>query len=62
MREKNGYAQKTLLEGLKNPKALLPPEKALQLLSYDVHAEAYSAERDILKKPPNDDLVCRQGR
>ena len=43
MREKDGYAQKKLLEGLKNPaKALLPPEKALQLLSYDVHAEAYS--------------------
>src|SRR5258708_28940557 len=33
MREKDGYAQKKLLEGLKNPgKALLPPEKALQLL------------------------------
>ena len=38
-REKDGFAQKKLLEGLKNPdKALVPPEKALQLLSYDVHA------------------------
>jgi hypothetical protein len=56
MREKDGYAQKKLLEGLKNPaKALLPPEKALQLLSYDIHAESYSAARDILKKPPNDE-------
>ena len=56
MREKDGYAQKKLLEGLKNPKkALLPPEKALQLLSYDVHAETYSAARTILKKPPNDE-------
>jgi hypothetical protein len=56
MREKDGYAQKRLLEGLKNPaKALLSPEKALQLLSYDIHAEAYSAARDILKKPPNDE-------
>jgi hypothetical protein len=56
MREKDGYAQKKLLEGLKNPdKALLPPEKALQLLSYDVHAEAYAAARAILKKPPNDE-------
>jgi selenocysteine-specific translation elongation factor len=27
----------------------------LQLLSYDIHAEAYSAARDILKKPPNDE-------
>ena len=56
MREKDGFAQKKLLEGLKNPaKALLPPEKALQLLSYDIHAEAYSAAREILKKPPNDE-------
>jgi hypothetical protein len=56
MREKDGYAQKKLLDGLKDPKkALLPPEKALQLLSYDVHAGAYSAARAILKKPPNDE-------
>ena len=56
MREKDGYAQRKLLDGLKNPaKALLPPEKALQLLSYDVHADAYSVARDILKKPPNDE-------
>jgi hypothetical protein len=56
MRESDGYAEKKLLEGLKDPKkALLPPEKALQLLSYDVHAGAYSAARAILKKPPNDE-------
>lgn len=56
MREKDGYAQKKLLEGLKNPgNALIPPEKALQLLSYDIHAETYSAARAILKKPPNDE-------
>ena len=55
-REKDGFAQKKLLEGLQNPeKALVPPEKALQLLSYDVHAEAYSVARDIVRKPPNDD-------
>lgn len=55
-REKDGFAQKKLLEGLKNPeKALVPPEKALQLLSYDVHAEAYSAARDIVEKPPSID-------
>ena len=54
-REKDGYAQKKLLEGLHDPaKALLPPEKALQLLSYDVHAEAYAAARAIVKKPPNE--------
>ena len=55
MREQDGFAQKTLLAGLKNPKkALVPPEKALQLLGNDIHAEAYSAARAILKKPPND--------
>jgi HEAT repeat protein len=53
-REKDGFAQKKLLEGLQNPeKALVPPEKALQLLSYDMHAEAYSIAREIVSKPPN---------
>jgi hypothetical protein len=53
-REKDGFAQKKLLEGLNNPeKALLPPEKALQLLSYDVHSDAYPTAREIVKKPPN---------
>jgi hypothetical protein len=53
-REKDGFAQKKLLEGLEKPeKALVSPEKALQLLSYDVHAEAYQAARDIIKNPPN---------
>lgn len=55
-REKDAFAQKKLLDGLKDPeKALVPPEKALQLLSNDVHAEAYSLARDIVAKPPNDD-------
>lgn len=53
-RENDGYTQKRLLEGLEDPsKALVAPEKALQLLSYDVHAEAYSAAREIVKEPPN---------
>jgi len=56
MRNKDGFAQKKLLDGLKDPaKALVPPEKALQLLSYDVHTDAYEIARDIVKKPPNDD-------
>jgi hypothetical protein len=55
-REKDGYAAKKLLEGLKDPnKALVPPEKALQLLSYDIHAEAYPVARAIVNKPPNDE-------
>jgi hypothetical protein len=53
-REKDGYVQKRLLEGLQDAsKALVPPEKALQLLSYDVHAEAYPIAREILNAPPN---------
>ena len=53
-RENDGYTQKRLLEGLQDPsKALVPPEKALQLLSYDVHTEAYPIAREIVNKPPN---------
>ena len=56
MREKDGFAQKKLLEGLNNPEnALLPPEKALQLLSYDVHANAYKVARSIVSSPPNNE-------
>lgn len=56
MRKQDGFAQKKLLDGLKDPaKALVPPEKALQLLSYDIHADAYKIAREIVKKPPNDD-------
>ncbi|HMG04244.1 MAG TPA: hypothetical protein VK581_02210 [Chthoniobacterales bacterium] len=54
-RENDGFAQQRLLEGLQNPeKALLPPEKALQLLGYDVHADAYPVAREIVKHPPSD--------
>jgi len=53
--EKDGFAQKKLLEGLKSPeKALVRPEKALQLLGYDVHAESYAVARDIVENPPSD--------
>lgn len=53
-REQDGYAQQRLLEGLQQPdKALVPPEKALQLLSYDIHADAYPVAREIVKNPPN---------
>jgi hypothetical protein len=54
-RERDGFAQKKLLDGLAQPKkALLPPEKALQLLGYDVHAEAYPVAREIVRNPPNE--------
>lgn len=53
-RQKDGFAQKKLLAGLEDPaNALVTPEKALQLLSYDAHAEAYSAARAIVEQPPN---------
>ena len=52
--QKDGFAQKKLLEGLQDPsKALVPPEKALQLLGYDVHAAGFRAARTILENPPN---------
>jgi len=55
-REKDGFAQKKLLEGLKDPeKALVPPEKALQLLGYDAHADAYQVAREIVDQPPSAD-------
>jgi hypothetical protein len=55
-REKDGFAQKKLLEGLQDPgKALVAPEKALQLLSSDVHAEAYPIARDMARNAPNPD-------
>jgi hypothetical protein len=55
-RENDGFAQQKLLAGLQDPtKALVPPEKALQLLSYDVHAEAYPVARMIVNNPPNDE-------
>jgi len=55
-REKDGFAQQRLLEGLQQPeKALVPPEKALQLLSYDVHAEAYPVARMVVNNPPNEE-------
>jgi len=55
-REKDGFAQKKLIDGLEHPeRALVPPEKALQLLAYDVHAEAYAVARDVIRNPPNED-------
>jgi hypothetical protein len=53
-RENDADTQAVLLEGLNTPdKALLPPEKALQLLSYDTHAGAYDIARGIVDKAPN---------
>ena len=53
-REKDGFAETKLLEGLTRPaKALVSPEKALQLLSNDPHAAAYPVARAIVDNPPS---------
>ena len=53
-REKDGFVQDLLIKGLEDPqKALVPPEKALQLLSYDIHTNAYSVARDVVNNPPS---------
>jgi selenocysteine-specific translation elongation factor len=53
-RGKDGFAQKKLMDGLKNPdQALLPPEKALQLLGNDIHSDAYPIARAMVKNAPN---------
>jgi HEAT repeat protein len=52
--ERDEYAQRRLLEGLQDPeKALVPPVRALQLLSYDIHAEHFPILREIVNKPPS---------
>lgn len=54
-RQKDGFAQGLLIKGLEEPdKALVPPEKALQLLSYDIHTNAYSIARSIVRNPPSE--------
>jgi hypothetical protein len=49
--EKIDFARRLLSEGLRNPrKALVPPAKAIQLLSYDGHAEVAPLVREIFAK------------
>lgn len=52
--EKDEYAQRLLVEGVNNPdQALVPLEKAIQLMSYDIHAEHFPILRDVVKSSPN---------
>jgi hypothetical protein len=54
-REQDRPTQKKLLAGLEDPeKAMLPPEKALQYLAYDVHTDAYPVAKRIVKDPPSE--------
>jgi hypothetical protein len=42
------YAQRLLVDGLRDPQgALVEPQRALQMIGYDVHAEHYGLLRDI---------------
>jgi len=52
--KKDEYVQRRLFEGLQDSaKALVPPETALQLLAYDVHAEYFPVAREIVNNPPS---------
>jgi len=52
--EKDEYVQRKLLEGIHEPaKALLPEEKAIHLLGYDIHAGIYPILRNIVEKSSN---------
>lgn len=52
--EKDEYVQRRLNEGLDDPsRALVSPEKAIQLLGQDVHAELYPRLREIIQNPPS---------
>ncbi len=54
-REHDPATQEKLIEGLREPaKALVAPEKALQLLGYDLHSDAYPIARAIVEAPPNE--------
>ncbi|MEA2573730.1 MAG: hypothetical protein QOH93_1028 [Chloroflexia bacterium] len=52
--ENDEYVQRRLVEGLNDPsKALLPPEKAIPLLGYDIHASHFPLLREMVMKPPS---------
>jgi hypothetical protein len=52
-REKDEYVQRRLIEGLESgSEALVPTEKAIQYLGYDIHAEYFPLLRQIAEKPP----------
>ena len=54
-REKDAPTQKRLIAGLEQPeKALLPPDKALLFLSYDVKLDLHDLLHRIVKAPPSE--------
>jgi len=52
-REKDEYVQRRLIDGLeRRSEALVPTEKAIQYLGYDIHAEYFPLLRRIVEDPP----------
>jgi hypothetical protein len=52
---KDEYVQTRLVESLTNPdKKIAEPEVAIQLLSYDLHADHFPILREIVENPPNE--------
>ncbi|MCX6604131.1 MAG: HEAT repeat domain-containing protein [Acidobacteria bacterium] len=55
--EDDSFAQKVLLDGLKDDtKALVPPTHALQMLAYSRHAGVYTAAREIFDKSGDSEI------
>ncbi len=55
MNEKDTHAQDVLLQGLRDPqKAIVPAERALELLGNDIHADVFVHARSVLQNPPNE--------
>ncbi len=53
-REKDEYVQRRLIDGLEgHSEALVPTEKAIQYLGYDIHAEHFPLLRRIVDQPPS---------
>ena len=54
---KDEFVQRRLLEGLESPdRALTEPERAIQLLGHDVHAEHFPVVRRLARHAPNQNV------
>lgn len=52
--QRDGQTQRSLIKGLREPKkAKIAADRALQLLAYDSHSDAYDVAREILDDPPS---------
>ncbi len=54
--QKDFVAREALKDGLENPdKALVKPEKAIQLLGFDIHTDIFPLLKNIVNNPPNEE-------